>query len=69
MEKKFNPEKYGMMVCSVCAGGGRIRNPDDVKICQNCGGFGFVRKEGRTSDQKGKPIPIPFQADSRVVEE
>jgi len=35
-----------MMVCSVCKGYGRIRYPDDVKVCQNCGGFGFVRKDG-----------------------
>ncbi len=67
MDKKFNPEKYGMMVCSVCAGHGRIRNPDEVKTCQNSGGFGFVRKEGKTFE--GKLIATPFQADSRVVEE
>ena len=42
MDKKFNPEKFGMMVCPVCDGYGRIGYPDDVKVCQNCGGFGFI---------------------------
>jgi DnaJ-class molecular chaperone len=56
MNKKFNPEKYGMMVWPVCAGHGRIRNPDDVKVCQNCGGFGFIRKEGKTFGRKDRQI-------------
>jgi len=46
MVKEFDPEKCGMMVCPVCKGYGRILYPDDVKVCQNCGGFGFIRKEG-----------------------
>ena len=46
MGRKFSLRKYGMMVCSVCKGYGRILYPDDVKVCQNCGGFGFIRKEG-----------------------
>jgi DnaJ-class molecular chaperone len=48
MEKKFAPEKYAMMACPVCNGQGWIFSPDDVKVCQNCGGFGFVRKESKT---------------------
>jgi DnaJ-class molecular chaperone len=47
MDKKINLEKYGMVVCPVCDGYGRIRSPDDVKVCQNCGGSGLIRKEGK----------------------
>ncbi len=68
MDKEFNPGKYGMMVCPVCAGHGRIRNPDNVKACHNCGGFGSIRKEENTLNQKGNPITTPLQADSKVVE-
>lgn len=49
MDKKFMPEKYGMMACPICDGQGRIYSPDDVKVCQNCGGFRFIRKERETS--------------------
>ena len=45
MAEEFDPEKCGMMVCPVCKGYGRIPYPDDVRVCQNCGGFGFIRKE------------------------
>jgi DnaJ-class molecular chaperone len=48
MDKKFMPEKYGMMACPICDGQGRICSPDDVKVCLNCGGFGFIRKERET---------------------
>ncbi len=48
MDKKFAPEKYGMMACPVCDGQGRICSPDDVKVCKICGGFGFIRKERET---------------------
>jgi hypothetical protein len=50
MDKKFNPEKYGMVVCPVCDRYGRIRFPDGVKGYQKCGGFGFIKKEGETFD-------------------
>jgi DnaJ-class molecular chaperone len=56
MDKKFNPEKYGMVACPVCDGCGRIRFPNHVKVCQNCGGFGFIKKEGETVDFKYKPM-------------
>jgi len=55
MDKKFNSEKFGMMICPLCDGYGRIRFPDDVKVCQNCGGFGLTRKED-TFAQRGKPM-------------
>ena len=41
-----------MMVCPVCKGYGRIRSPDGVRVCQDCGGFGFIRGVGKSSDQK-----------------
>jgi DnaJ-class molecular chaperone len=53
MDKKFKPEKHRMMLCPVCDGYGRIRcYLDDVKVCQNCGGFGFIRGEGKTFNHK-----------------
>ncbi|HXX35402.1 MAG TPA: hypothetical protein VEM15_13090 [Thermodesulfobacteriota bacterium] len=60
MEGKFSPEKYGMVVCPVCDGYGRMHSPDDVdvKVCQNCGGFGFIKKEGKRFDRKGNPVLI-----------
>ena len=48
MDKQFMPEKYGMTAWTICDGQGRIYSPDDVKVCQNCGGFGFIRKERET---------------------
>jgi len=56
MDRKFSPEKYGMMVCPVCNGYGRIWSPDEVRVCQNCGGFGFIREEAKNPDQRDKPI-------------
>ena len=60
MQRKFHPEKYGVEVCLVCDGYGRIHsfNDVDVKVCQNCGGFGFIKKEGTNFDQKGNPVSI-----------
>jgi DnaJ-class molecular chaperone len=69
MDKKFNPEKYTMMVCPVCEGSGRISYPDDVQVCQNCGGFGFIKKEEKTFDQTAIEFQQPLQAGSRVVKE
>ena len=63
MDKKFNPKKYGMMVCPLCNGYGHIHSPRDVRVCQNCGGFGFIREEIESFDQEGKPI-----ASGRAVE-
>jgi ribosomal protein L37AE/L43A len=42
MDKKFNPEKYEKAVCPICDEYGRIRYPDDIKVCKNCGRFGFI---------------------------
>ena len=42
--KKFNPEKYGMVVCPDCNGTGYVQNPKR-QCCPKCGGFGFIKKE------------------------
>ena len=42
----FNPEKYGMEVCPLCKGKGKIRKkPDEFNVCTGCGGFGLIKKE------------------------
>ncbi len=47
-----------MVACPVRDGYGRTRFPKHVKVCQDCGGFGFIKKEGETFDLKDKPISI-----------
>jgi len=44
MNKTFDPEKYGMVVCPLCKGKGFIINPKR-ECCQKRGGFGFIKKE------------------------
>jgi DnaJ-class molecular chaperone len=45
-DKMFNPEKYGMAVCPLCKGKGKIRKkPDKFNVCTGCGGFGLIKKE------------------------
>jgi DnaJ-class molecular chaperone len=45
-DKMFNPEKYGMEVCPLCKGKGKIRKkPDEFSVCTGCGGFGLIKKE------------------------
>ncbi len=47
MKKKiFNPENYGMILCSCCNGVGYIQNPER-QCCPKCGGFGFVKMEAQ----------------------
>ena len=65
MDKKFSPEKIGMMFCSVCDGYGRIGYPDDVKVCQCCGAFGFIRREGKLWVKKANQFENRFR---RAVE-
>jgi len=44
--KEFNPEKYKMAWCPYCKGTGKSSNGDEaVKVCMQCGGFGWVKKE------------------------
>ena len=53
--KIFTSEKYGMVICPYCNSHGYIQNPER-QCCPKCGGFGFIRKEGDTFNQKEKPI-------------
>jgi len=47
LNKHFNPEKYKMACCPNCRGTGKSSNKDaEVKVCSQCGGFGWVKKEG-----------------------
>ncbi len=47
LHKSFNPEKYKMISCPSCGGTGKSSNGDEgAKVCSQCGGFGWVRKEG-----------------------
>jgi uncharacterized OB-fold protein len=55
MDKKFNPEKYGMIICPYCNSQGYVQYPKR-QCCPKCGGFGFIRKEENTFNQKEKPI-------------
>ena len=45
-DKMFNPEKYGMEVCPLCKGKGKIdKKPGELNVCTGCGGFGLIKKE------------------------
>lgn len=52
MDETVDSEKFQMTTCPVCAGYGLICSPDDVKVCQSCGGFGFINKEGEVLIEK-----------------
>jgi DnaJ-class molecular chaperone len=46
LHKSFNPEKYKMAYCPNCRGTGKSSNGDEgVKVCSQCGGFGWIKKE------------------------
>ena len=43
----FDPERYGLIFCDKCSGSGRRYNGDEtVCVCEDCGGFGLIRKPG-----------------------
>jgi DnaJ-class molecular chaperone len=45
LHRSFNPEKYKMAYCPYCKGTGKSSNEDEgVKVCAQCGGFGWVKK-------------------------
>jgi hypothetical protein len=50
MGKIFGPEEHQTMICQAFGGYGLIRSHDDVKVCPNCGGFGFTTKEEKSFD-------------------
>ena len=68
MDEKFNPEKYGMTFCLECEGYGRISYSDGAQVCKYCGGFGLVRKEGKTFDQIDDRISATTSWDNRMPE-
>jgi hypothetical protein len=46
LNKNFNTEKYKMACCPYCRGTGKSSNGDEeAKVCSQCGGFGWVKKE------------------------
>lgn len=45
LNKGFNPEKYQMSCCPHCRGRGKSPHQGEgVKVCWQCGGFGWIRK-------------------------
>lgn len=50
--KRFDPGRYGMILCPECKGKGKFLDQDKkVFVCSHCGGFGFIMKEDNVSDQ------------------
>jgi DnaJ-class molecular chaperone len=45
LTKEFDPEKYGMTLCSACQGHGFTENDEGRYVCLKCGGFGLTKKE------------------------
>ncbi len=46
LKKEFNPEKYKMASCPSCRGTGKSSdNEKEIKVCTQCGGFGWIKKE------------------------
>jgi DnaJ-class molecular chaperone len=45
--RRFDPEKYRMVVCPCCKGSGRlVKNPNGMdEVCPECGGFGHLKKK------------------------
>ncbi len=46
MKKTFDAEKYGMTLCPLCKGKGFII-ASKRQCCQECGGFGYIKKESQ----------------------
>jgi hypothetical protein len=68
-DKKFSSKKIGMVICSVCDGYARIGYPDNVKVSQYSGGYGFIMKEGKLWGRRTTQFEKPFQPGSSVMEE
>ncbi len=46
LHREFNPEKYKMARCPSCKGIGKSPDGDkEIKVCSQCGGFGWIKKE------------------------
>jgi len=51
MRKAVNPEKYNMAFCPVCNGKGKLpKGSGDFDVCEECGGFGAIKKEPETEE-------------------
>jgi len=51
-DKRFKPEKYGMIFCPDCGGSGRsFTNFKGTNVCNVCGGFGLIKKEDKKSSK------------------
>ena len=45
-DKKFSPERYGMIFCPGCNGLGKFPHDNEgIKVCRICGGFGLIKEE------------------------
>ncbi len=51
-QTRFNPERYGMVICPDCKGNGYIKGAKR-QCCPRCGGFGFIKKENLGVRQSG----------------
>jgi DnaJ-class molecular chaperone len=59
MDKPFNPEKHGMVMCPECKGDGKLpRGPRGAKVCSRCGGFGLIKKE---QDHAEQDLSVEYQ--------
>ena len=53
MKKMFSSESCDIVFCSLCNKDRKLPEYlDDFNACIKCGGFGFVMKESRNSQQK-----------------
>ena len=47
LNQNFDPEKYRMISCPSCGGTGKSsEGGEGTKVCSQCGGFGWVKREG-----------------------
>jgi hypothetical protein len=62
LHKNFNPEKYKMALCPYCRGTGKSSDGGEgAKVCSQCGGFGWVKKEGDDQWITNRPsATLPF---------
>ncbi len=55
MDKKFNPEEYGLTFCPVCKGTGKLsKNSEDYIVCPRCSGGGVIKKEEKIPESERK---------------
>ena len=56
VHKIFDPEEYGMMFCTECAGSGHCNDGKEMTVCRSCGGFGLIKKrESEFKDKRTMP--------------